>query len=171
MCGPWQTSGAATMTAFHELTMQSITGKPVHFRKFRGHHCLVVNVASRCGLTPQYAGLTALQRTFGDRNFLVLGFPCNQFGAQEPGSDAEIAEFACSRYDVDFPMFSKVEVNGTGAAPLFRWLKSEMPDEEGNADIPWNFTKFLVSPEGEVVARYGPRVTPEEIGEALNTML
>jgi glutathione peroxidase len=102
---------------------------------------------------------------------VVLGFPCNQFGAQEPGSDAEILEFARSRYDVNFPLFSKIEVNGAGACPLYQWLKAVMPDEEGNTDIPWNFTKFLVDPEGNVVARYGPRVTPEEIGEALAKLL
>lgn len=97
--------------------------------------------------------------------------PCNQFGGQEPGTDAEILEFAQSRYDVNFPMFSKVEVNGSGACPLYQWLKAEMRDEEGNADIPWNFTKFLVGPDGTVVARYGPRVTPEEIGTVLDSLL
>jgi len=101
----------------------------------------------------------------------VLAFPCNQFGAQEPGSDEEILEFASSRYDVNFPMFSKIEVNGEGACPLFKLLKSGQPDEEGNADIGWNFTKFLVDPEGVVVARFGPRVTPEEIGVRLETLL
>ena len=101
----------------------------------------------------------------------MLAFPCNQFGAQEPGSDAEILEFATSRYDVNFPMFSKIEVNGAGVCPLYQLLKAAAPDEEGNADIAWNFTKFLVGPDGEVVARYGPRVTPEEIGVELATRL
>jgi glutathione peroxidase len=97
----------------------------------------------------------------------VLGFPCNQFGAQEPGSDAEILEFARSKYDVDFPLFSKIEVNGDGAAPLYQYLKSAQPDAEGNADIPWNFTKFLVDRKGNAVKRFGPQVTPEEIAQVL----
>lgn len=106
-----------------------------------------------------------------DAGFAVMGFPCNQFGAQEPGTDAEIKQFAQDNYGVSFPMFSKIEVNGDSAAPLYKWLKSSAPDDEGNEDIPWNFTKFLVGRDGEVVKRYSPTVTPEQIGEELASYL
>jgi glutathione peroxidase len=122
-------------------------------------------------LTPQYAGLRTLQETFAESGFTVLAFPCNQFGAQEPGSDAEIVEFATTRYQANFPMFSKVEVNGAGACELYRYLKRARPDEEGNTDIPWNFTKFLVDGDGDVLARFAPTVTPEEIAFELESVL
>ena len=115
--------------------------------------------------------MRTLQEQYADQGFTVLGFPCNQFGAQEPGSDAEILEFAKSKYDVNFPMFSKIEVNGAGACELFQMLKAAQPGEDGNADIPWNFTKFLVDESGQVVARFNPQTTPEEIGEALANRL
>jgi glutathione peroxidase len=159
------------MIDFHALEMTSINGEPVDFERYRGSVCLVVNVASRCGLTPQYAGLRALQDAYGDRGFTVLAFPCNQFGGQEPGSDAQVCEFATSRYQANFPMFSKIEVNGPGTCDLYRLLKSSMADEEGRGDIPWNFTKFLVDGDGSVVARFAPTVTPEEIGVHLEQIL
>ena len=159
------------MNRFHELEMTSITGEPVAFAQFRGQVCLVVNVASACGLTPQYAGLRTMQESLGDRGFTVLGFPCNQFGGQEPGDEAEIQAFCATRYDVNFPMFGKVEVNGTGTCELYRFLKAARADEEGNTDSPWNFTKVLVSGDGEVLARFAPTVTPDEIALQVETLL
>ncbi len=145
------------MTRFHDLTMNAITGEPLDFGKYKGEACLVVNVASRCGLTPQYEGLKQLQDSGA---VTVLGFPCNQFGAQEPGTSAEILDFATSRYGCNFQLFEKVDVNGSGACELYDHLKSQ-PGGEG--DIAWNFTKFLINGDGEMVARYEPGVKPEEI--------
>jgi glutathione peroxidase len=155
------------MASFHELQMRSITGEQIDFSTFRDKVCLVVNVASQWGLTPQYAGLRALQEEFEDQGFTVLGFPCNQFGQQEPGTDEEILEFARSRYDVNFPMFSKIEVNGEGACELYTQLKHAQPGEGESSDITWNFEKFLVGRDGSVLARWSPMTTPEEIGQAL----
>jgi glutathione peroxidase len=122
-------------------------------------------------MTPQYAGLRTLHQDNEAAGFTVLGFPCNQFGAQEPGSDEEILAFATSKYDVNFPMFSKIEVNGDGACDLYKYLKAEQADEEGKDDIAWNFTKFLVNGDGAVVGRFAPTATPEQIGEALPSYL
>ena len=118
-------------------------------------------------MTPQYAGLRTLHESNKNNGFTVLGFPCNQFGAQEPGTNAEILEFAQSKYDVAFPMFAKIEVNGDGACDLYNFLKAEKADEEGKADIAWNFTKFLIDGTGSVIARYGPKTTPQEIADQL----
>ena len=148
----------------NELVMTSITGDDISFSEYRDQALLVVNLASQWGLTPQYTGLCTLQ---DDKKVQVLGFPCNQFGAQEPGTDAEILEFAQSKFNVNFPMFSKIEVNGDNAAPLYQWLKSEQADEEGNADIAWNFAKFLINKDGKVVKRYHPKTSPEEIAASL----
>lgn len=151
-----------------ELEMESITGEQISFSEFKDQALLIVNLASQWGLTPQYAGLRALQEQ-GDVK--VLGFPCNQFGAQEPGTNEEILAFAQSKYDVNFPMFAKIEVNGDGAAPLYQWLKTEQTEEDGTVDIPWNFAKFLVNRNGEVVKRFHPKVTPEEISATLSSLL
>ena len=147
--------------------MTTLTGETKSFSDFKGQRCLIVNVASRCGLTPQYEGLRKLQETHTDSGVVVLGFPCNQFGAQEPGSDEEILEFVTTRYQVNFPMFSKVNVNGPEACELYQWLTKEMPKEDGDPDIAWNFTKFLVGPEGKVLARFEPTVAPDVINERL----
>jgi glutathione peroxidase len=155
------------MSKFHELTMNSITGEPVKLSTFKGQTCLVVNVASRCGLTPQYAGLRDLQEAYEEKGFTVLGFPCNQFGAQEPGTSEQILEFCESKYDVNFPLFEKIEVNGNGTCELYQLLKSKQSNDDGTSDIQWNFTKFLVDGAGNVVARFGPRTTPEEIAKEL----
>ena len=152
----------------NELVMTSITGDDISFSEYRDQALLVVNLASQWGLTPQYTGLCTLQ---DDKKVQVLGFPCNQFGAQEPGTDAEILEFAQSKFNVNFPMFSKIEVNGDNAAPLYQWLKSEQADEEGNADIAWNFAKFLINKDGKVVKRYHPKTSPEEIAASLGDYL
>jgi glutathione peroxidase len=157
--------------SFAEFEMQSITGDQVNFSQFQGQVSLVVNVASAWGLTPQYAGLRALQEQHGGQGFNVLAFPCNQFAGQEPGTNAEILEFATSGYDINFPMFAKIDVNGDDAAPLYDWLRAEQPGEGDSADITWNFEKFLVDRSGQVVARWAPQTTPEQIGEQLSTWL
>lgn len=144
-----------------------IHGATRSLSEFAGKTVLIVNVASACGYTPQYAGLESLYRKFKDRGVVVLGFPCNQFGAQEPGSEAEINEFCTSKYDVTFPLFSKVDVNGDDAHPLFKWLKSEKAGIFGTGAIKWNFTKFLVGPDGHVIKRYGSTDTPEAIEKDL----
>ncbi len=152
------------MNEFHDLRMHTITGEPLSFDKYKGQACLVVNLASQCGLTPQYAGLRSLEEGGA---VTVLGFPCNQFGAQEPGSNEQILEFAESKYDVNFQIFGKVEVNGKDACELYDYLKAQRPRPDGEADIAWNFTKFLVDGDGEVLARYEPQVTPDEIATDL----
>lgn len=157
------------MPSLHDFEVPSIQGENVRLADYAGQLCLVVNVASQCGLTPQYAGLEKLHEEID--GLTVLGFPCNQFGAQEPGTDAQICEFATSRYGASFPMFSKVEVNGDGASPVYRFLKSGHPDEEGNEAIAWNFTKFLVGRDGQVLQRFAPQVTPDEIAEAVKAHL
>jgi glutathione peroxidase len=134
---------------------------------YAGKTVLIVNVASACGYTPQYAGLEALYQAHKDRGFVVLGFPCNQFGAQEPGTEAEISAFCALTYGVTFPMFAKVDVNGDDAHPLFKWLKSEKKGIFGTESIKWNFTKFLVGPDGHVIKRYGSGDTPEAIEKDL----
>jgi glutathione peroxidase len=135
--------------------------------EFRGQALLIVNVASECGFTPQYAGLERLYRTYHARGFSVLGFPCDQFGHQEPGANAAIARFCADTYDVTFPMFAKIDVNGAAAHPLFRWLKSQRKGILGTEAIKWNFTKFLVSRHGDVVNRFGPADTPDAIERQL----
>src|SRR5258706_14898032 len=159
--------------SFYDVDIADLQGKPLDLGQFRGHPVLVVNVASRCGLTPQYADLEALQREYADRGFTVLGVPCNQFAGQEPGTAEEIAEFCSTTYGVTFPMTEKVEVNGDDRHPLYSLL-TPTPDADGHAgDIRWNFEKFLVGPDGAVVARFGPQTTPKsaEVLEAINTTL
>jgi glutathione peroxidase len=144
-----------------DIPIATLHGEPSSLAPFKGKALLLVNVASRCGLTPQYAGLEKLQETFADRGFSVLGFPCNQFGGQEPGTPEEIATFCSTTYGVTFPMFEKIDVNGEHRHPIYQEL-TKTPDAEGNAgDIQWNFEKFLVSPSGEVVARFRPRTDPQ----------
>lgn len=147
--------------AFYDAAIAALDGAPLDLARFRGSAVLVVNVASRCGLTPQYEGLERLQERFADRGFSVLGVPCNQFAGQEPGSAEEIASFCSTTYGVTFPMTEKVEVNGPGRHPLYTELTS-VPDAAGEAgDITWNFEKFLVAPDGAVVGRFRPQVEPE----------
>jgi glutathione peroxidase len=152
--------------------LSSFTAKDIHgvvqsLSEYAGKTALIVNVASECGYTPQYAGLEALYRKHKDDGLVVLGFPCNQFGAQEPGSEADIATFCRTEYNVTFPLFAKVDVNGDGAHPLFQWLKSEKKGIFGTESIKWNFTKFLVGPDGHVIKRYGSTDTPEAIEKDL----
>ena len=149
--------------AFYEHPVNALDGKPADLADYKGKAALVVNVASKCGLTPQYEGLQKLQDTYGDRGFTVLGFPCNQFLEQEPGTADEIQEFCSVNYGVTFPLFEKIEVNGDNKDGLYAELEETADVADGHTgDIRWNFEKFLISPEGEVVARFNPTVTPED---------
>ena len=150
------------MAGIYDFTVEDISGKRVKLDRYKGKVMLVVNTASECGFTPQYQGLEKLYKELHGKGLEVLGFPCNQFGEQEPGSEEQIASFCEANYGVTFPMFRKIDVNGDTAAPLYKWLKKEKPGLLGTGAIKWNFTKFLVSPEGEVVARVHPKVTPED---------
>jgi glutathione peroxidase len=148
--------------SLYDVPLTTLSGEPASLADHRGKALLVVNVASKCGLTPQYAGLEALHERYADRGFSVLGFPSNQFMGQEPGTSEEIATFCSTTYGVTFPLFEKTDVNGPERHPLYAEL-TETPDAEGQAgDVVWNFEKFLVSPEGEVVARFRPQVEPED---------
>ena len=153
-----------------DFTVKDINGEDMSLEKYKGKFLLVVNVASKCGFTPQYKGLEELFEELKD-NVVVLGFPCNQFGAQEPGNAEEIKNFCSLTYDVKFPMFSKIDVNGSNAAPLYQFLKSEKPGLLGTEAIKWNFTKFLVNREGQVIKRYAPTDKPEDIKKDLSKLL
>ncbi|QSI75154.1 glutathione peroxidase [Niveibacterium microcysteis] len=157
--------------AIHEFSTRTLDGKPLNLADYAGKVLLIVNTASNCGFTPQYAGLEALQRQYGARGLVVLGFPCNQFGAQEPGSEAEIGAFCEKNYGVTFPLSEKVEVNGEGAHPLFKYLTKEAPGLLGTTAIKWNFTKFLVDRDGNVVERFAPTTKPEELAAQIETLL
>ncbi len=159
------------MTDITELPVTAPDGSQTDLSAYRGKVLLVVNVASKCGFTPQYEGLEALQRRYGERGFTVIGFPCNQFGAQEPGDAAEIANFCKMTYDVSFPLMGKIDVNGAHAAPIYQHLKSEAPGLLGSEAIKWNFTKFLVDRSGKVVKRYAPRTRPEDIARDIEALL
>ena len=158
------------MPSLSDFTASRLLGGPEPLADFAGKVALVVNVASHCGNTPQYEGLEALYREFGDKGFVVLGFPCNQFSGQEPGTAAEIAEFCSLTYDVTFPMFGNVEVNGPGADPLFKWLKHETPGSD-DRDVEWNFAKFLVGRDGRPVKRFGDKFPPDAIGNDIEDLL
>jgi len=158
------------MTTLSDFTATTITGQDRPLAEYAGQVVLVVNTASACGFTPQFAGLEELYQQFKDEGFVVLGFPCNQFGAQDPGSDDEIGQFCQVNYGVTFPMFAKVDVNGDDAHPVFDWLKSEKKGLLGGA-IKWNFTKFLVSRDGEVVSRYAPTKEPADLADDVRAAL
>jgi glutathione peroxidase len=158
------------MTTLAEFRAERLGGGEMGLSEFAGKVALVVNVASHCGNTPQYEGLEALYRKYRDRGFVVLGFPCNQFGAQEPGTAAEIAQFCTLNYTVDFPMFGKIEVNGQEADPLYRWLKLETPGSD-NREIEWNFAKFLIGRDGSPVKRYGEKFPPADIASDIERQL
>jgi glutathione peroxidase len=158
------------MTSIYDFSARTLEGGEVSLSDYRGKVLLIVNTASKCGFTPQYAGLEKLQRQFTDRGFAVLGFPCDQFGHQEPGDATEIRNFCATKYDVTFPLFAKVEVNGANAHPLWAWLKSEKTGFLGGA-IKWNFTKFLVDRAGEVVDRSPPTTTPDAIAPKIEALL
>ena len=155
----------------YDFDVTNTDGTTRSLRDYEDKVLLVVNVASKCGFTPQYAGLEELWKAYRDRGLVVLGFPCDQFGHQEPGTETEIEEFCQVNYGVTFPMFAKVEVNGDNAHPLYKWLKSEGKGILGSESIKWNFTKFLVDRDGQVVKRYAPTDTPEKIGKDLRNQL
>jgi len=155
----------------YSIPVKAIDGSTHTMDRYRGQALLVVNVASACGYTPQYAGLEALYRKYKDVGFVVLGFPCDQFGRQEPGTEEEIQNFCSLNYDVTFPLFSKIDVNGANAHPLFQFLKSEKKGVFGSEMIKWNFSKFLVSPRGEVLKRYGSNDKPETIEADVRTLI
>ncbi len=158
---PYRARGADPVNSPLDFKLKSITGSEVELAQYKGNVVLIVNVASECGLTPQYAGLQKLYDQKKDQGLVILGFPCNQFGSQEPGSDREIAQFCTNNYKVSFPLFSKIEVNGPGAAPLYGYLTSLDTQPQAKGRISWNFEKFLVGRSGQVVARFAPNVEPD----------
>ena len=159
------------MSDLASLPVRAADGGTHDLSAWRGKVLLIVNTASKCGFTPQYEGLEALQRKYGERGFTVLGFPCNQFGEQEPGDAEEIASFCKLTYDVSFPVYGKIDVNGDNAAPIYRHLKDEAPGLLGSKSIKWNFTKFLVDRSGKVVKRYAPQTKPEELAKDIEALL
>jgi glutathione peroxidase len=158
------------MSGIHDFTAKSLAGEDVPLKRFDGQVLLIVNTASGCGFTPQYKGLEALQQTFAPRGFSVLGFPCNQFGGQEPGDARQIEQFCSTNYAVSFPMFAKIDVNGSNAHPLYQFLKNAKSGLLGSS-IKWNFTKFLVDGSGKVVARHAPTAKPEALKKEIEALL
>lgn len=155
----------------YDFEARQISGKDISLSEFKGQVMLIVNTASHCGFTPQFGGLEALHTTFAGRGLAVLGFPCNQFGAQDPGSDGEIAEFCQVNYGVSFPMMSKIDVNGPAAHPLYKWLTTEAPGLLGSKAIKWNFTKFLIGRDGQVIRRYAPLDKPANLTKDIEAAL
>lgn len=159
------------MTTVYDFTAKTLAGKDVPLADYRGQVLLIVNTASKCGFTPQYEGLEKLHEELHSKGLAVLGFPCNQFGKQEPGGEDEIGRFCQVNYGVSFPMFAKIEVNGAGAHPLYKFLKEEKPGLLGTGRIKWNFTKFLIDRAGQVVARYAPTTKPAALAEPIEKIL
>ena len=159
------------MTTVYDFQAAGIDGKTVPLKKFEGKALLIVNTASACGFTPQFAGLQELHERYGPRGLVVLGFPCNQFGAQDPGSNQEISQFCELNYGVSFPMMAKIEVNGPGADPLYQWLTQEARGLLGSTAIKWNFTKFLVGKDGQVLKRYAPQEAPAALAQDVEAAL
>ena len=159
------------MTSVYDFSARTIDGDEQKLSAYKGKTLLVVNVASKCGFTPQYTGLEALYEKYKDKGVVVLGFPCDQFGHQEPGDEAEIRNFCSLNYDVKFPLFAKIEVNGANAHPLYKYLKAQAKGVLGSESIKWNFTKFLIDADGKVLTRYAPTDTPEKIEKDLARML
>ena len=159
------------MTSIYDFSATPMSGKPVPLKKFKGKVLLIVNTASACGFTPQFAGLEKLHEVWGPKGLVVLGFPCNQFGEQDSGSNAEIASFCQLNYGVSFPVMAKINVNGIDADPLYAWLKAEAPGLLGSQAIKWNFTKFLVGKDGQVLKRYAPTDTPASLASDIEAAL
>ena len=162
---------ATTMTSVFDFSAHRLAGEPVSLADYAGKVLLIVNTASKCGFTPQYAGLQGLHERFHDQGLVVMGFPCNQFGQQEPGDSQDIARFCETSFGVGFPMFQKVDVNGADAHPLFKHLKSAAPGLLGSEAIKWNFTKFLVGRDGAVFKRYAPQTSPEDLQQDIEQLL
>ena len=159
------------MTNVYDFNALQINGKPVALNRFKGKVMLIVNTASACGFTPQFAGLEELHKTYADQGLVVLGFPCNQFGAQDAGSNDDIAEFCQMNYGVSFPMMAKIDVNGSESHPLYQWLTKEAPGLLGSTSIKWNFTKFLIGKDGTVLKRYAPTDTPASLASDIAAAL
>jgi glutathione peroxidase len=159
------------MASIYDFEAQQIGGQTVPLSQFRGKPMLIVNTASACGFTPQFAGLEELHKRYAERGLVVLGFPCNQFGSQDPGSNDEIASFCQVNYGVSFPMMAKIDVNGADAHPLYRWLTAEAPGMLGSKAIKWNFTKFLVGKDGAVLKRYAPQDAPQKLAKDVEAAL
>jgi glutathione peroxidase len=159
------------MTTAYDFDAQTLDGKPATLKEYAGRVALIVNTASKCGFTPQYAGLEKVYEVYKDRGFVVLGFPCDQFGHQEPGTNAEIGAFCEKNYGVSFPMFGKIEVNGPATHPLYQFLKQQAPGLLGSTGIKWNFTKFLIDRDGSVRARYAPTTKPEDVAKDIEAAL
>ncbi|MGM9487382.1 glutathione peroxidase [Ideonella sp. YS5] len=159
------------MSSVYDFSAQTIQGEPIDLKRFEGQVLLLVNTASECGFTPQFKGLQALHERYAGRGFAVVGFPSNEFGGQDPGSNDEIASFCEMNYGVSFPMMAKVEVNGGNAHPLWKWLKGEKPGFLGTEAIKWNFTKFLVGKDGQVIKRYAPQEEPEKLAKDIEAAL
>ncbi|MDO9360588.1 MAG: glutathione peroxidase [Polaromonas sp.] len=159
------------MSSIYDFDAQQIDGQPISLSDYRGKVMLIVNTASKCGFTPQFGGLEELHKAYTGKGLVVLGFPCNQFGSQDPGADGEIAEFCQVNYGVSFPMMGKVEVNGPAAHPLYKWLSCEAPGLLGSKSIKWNFTKFLVGKDGQVIRRYAPTDKPADLAKDIDKAL
>ena len=171
MAAPRLKAHNAAMPGIYDFEAQQIGGQTVPLAQFRGKPLLIVNTASACGFTPQFAGLEELHKKYGDRGLVVLGFPCNQFGSQDPGSNEEIASFCQVNYGVTFPMMAKIDVNGPEAHPLYRWLTAEAPGVLGSRAIKWNFTKFLIGKDGRVLKRFAPMDAPEKLSKDIEAAL
>ncbi|MBA4330116.1 MAG: glutathione peroxidase [Polaromonas sp.] len=159
------------MSSIYDFEAQQINGQDISLPEFRGKVLLIVNTASKCGFTPQFGGLEELHKAYAGKGLVVLGFPCNQFGSQDPGADGEIAEFCQVNYGVSFPMMGKIDVNGPAAHPLYKWLSSEAPGLLGSKSIKWNFTKFLVGKDGQVIRRYAPTDKPADLAKDVDAAL
>lgn len=164
-------AGTLQAQEIYDFSVTDINGLPVSLSQYKGKVVMIVNVASKCGLTKQYEGLEALYKKYKDQGFVILGFPCNQFMGQEPGTEAEILEFCTVNYGVTFPMFSKIEVNGDGTHPLYQFLRKKLPGTGSKSDIEWNFAKFLIDKEGMPVERFNPRTKPEETAKSIEKLL
>ncbi|MFN3571756.1 MAG: glutathione peroxidase [Polaromonas sp.] len=159
------------MSSIYDFEAQQINGQDIALSEYRGKVLLIVNTASKCGFTPQFGGLEELHKAYTGKGLVVLGFPCNQFGSQDPGADGEIAEFCQVNYGVSFPMMGKIDVNGPAAHPLYKWLSAEAPGLLGSKSIKWNFTKFLVGKDGQVIRRYAPTDKPADLAKDVEAAL
>ena len=159
------------MSTVYDFEARDIAGKPVPLKDYAGRVLLIVNTASKCGFTPQFEGLEQLHKSYGGKGLQVMGFPCNQFGHQDPGTNGEIAEFCSLNYGVSFPMMGKIDVNGGDADPLYKWLTAEAPGLLGTKAIKWNFTKFLIGKDGQVIRRYAPTEKPKDLAEDIEKAL
>lgn len=164
-------TGGNLISPLYDFAVRTSEGQETTLASYRGRVLLIVNVASQCGFTPQYEGLESLYRTYRDRGLSVLGFPCNQFAGQEPGTDSEIQSFCSTHYQVTFPVYAKIEVNGAGAHPLYRWLKKEAPGFLGTRAIKWNFTKFLIDRSGRVLERFAPSAKPSSMETKVHALI